>query len=370
MRLIIEARLSDGDSDTINDGDGVLAVVERRDSSLAQLGLTLAEGRSLLVKVQAELVSKQVEWWLSGQTHCRRCGAALSHKDSRSTVLRTVYGKVTVKSARLWSCACQRTARTPRRVVHPLSKALTNRVTPELEYLQAKWAAHLPYRQATAMLKEVLPLDKGISFSGTRDRIHTLGKELDADIERDIAKLPQTVADVQVRESSHVASVSVDSAWLRHCDSVGGQGRHVNIVAGRATFTDGPPKLYAYVHKEVTSAGARLDQFLSRNGVGIDERVTLISDDAGEFEKAVQGSQLARGWILDWFHIAMKFKAAQRVRVVPQVPADGVQIPPQRAQLVPVPRQQPSVQCLDPLHRLAALSVPDQPLGVLDLCFH
>jgi hypothetical protein len=169
--------------------------------------------------VQAELVSKQVEWWLSGQTHCRRCGAALSHKDSRSTVLRTVYGKVTVKSARLWSCACQRTARTPRRVVHPLSKALTNRVTPELEYLQAKWAAHLPYRQATAMLKEVLPLDKGILFSGTRDRIHTLGKELDADIERDIAKLPQAIADVQVRESSHVASVSVDSAWLRHCDS-------------------------------------------------------------------------------------------------------------------------------------------------------
>ena len=43
------------------------------------------------------------------------------------------------------------------------------------------------------------------------------------------------------------------------------------------------------MHKEVTSAGARLDQFLSRNGVGIDERVTLISDDAGEFVK-VQGS--------------------------------------------------------------------------------
>ena len=106
--------------------------------------------------------------------------------------------------------------------------------------------------------------------------------------------------------------MSVDSAWLRHCDSVGGQGRHVNIVAGRATFADGPPKLYAYVHKEVTSAGARLDQFLSRNGVGIDERVTLISDDAGEFDKAVEGSQLVRGRILDWFHIAMKFKAAQR----------------------------------------------------------
>ncbi|CAE6825453.1 hypothetical protein R75483_06451 [Paraburkholderia domus] len=271
----------------------------------AQLGVTLAEGRSLLAKMQAELVSKQVEWWLSGQTDCRRCGPALSHKDSRSTVLCTVYGKVTVKSPRLWLCACQRTARTPRRVVHPLSKALTGRVTPELEYLQAKWAAHLPYRQATAMLKEVLPLDKGISFSGTRDRIHTPGKQLDADIKRDVSKLLQAAADVQVRESSHVAAVSVDSAWLRHCDSERGPGRHVNIVAGRAKFTDGPSKLYAYVYREVTSAAARLDQFLSRNGVASDERVTVISDEAGEFAKAVEGSQLARGRILDWFHIAM-----------------------------------------------------------------
>ena len=86
----------------------------------------------------------------------------------------------------------------------------------------------------------------------------------------------------------------------------------MNIVAGRATFTDGPPKLYAYVHKEVTSAAARLDQFLSRNGVASDERVTVISDDAGEFGKTVEGSRLARGRILDWFHIAMKFRAAER----------------------------------------------------------
>jgi hypothetical protein len=93
MRLIIEAGLADEESDAVNDGDGVLAVVERHDCSLAQLDLTLAEGRSLLAKVQAELISKQVEWRLSGQTDCRRCGVALRHKDSRSTVLRTVYGK-------------------------------------------------------------------------------------------------------------------------------------------------------------------------------------------------------------------------------------------------------------------------------------
>ena len=89
------------------------------------------------------------------------------------------------------------------------------------------------------------------------------------------------------------------------------QERHVNIVAGRATFADRTPRLYAYVHKLVPSAAARLDQFLHASGVGPNERVTVISDDAGEFGKAVEGSQLARGRILDWFHIAMKFKAAK-----------------------------------------------------------
>jgi len=41
--------------------------------------------------------------------------------------------------------------------------------------------------------------------------------------------------------------------------------------------------------------------------VASDDRVTVISEDAGELEKAVQGSKLGCGRILDWFHIEMKF---------------------------------------------------------------
>jgi hypothetical protein len=120
----------------------------------------------MLAKVQATLISKQMQCWLPSQLHCENCGAALRHKDSRSTVLRTVYGKGTVKSPRLWSCACHAGSQMPRRAIHPRSQTLTGRITPELEYLQAKWAAHLPFRQAAEMLKEVLPLEKAISSSG------------------------------------------------------------------------------------------------------------------------------------------------------------------------------------------------------------
>ena len=328
MRLIIEARMDDGGD--VEGGAVTLAVVERRDRSLFKLGLTLAEGRALLAEAQAALVSQQVDGWVLGETNCRRCGAALRHKGSRTALVRTVFGNVTVTSPRVWSCSCRAAPGAPRRSVSPLCKALPKRVTPELEYLQVKWAAYLPYRQATALLKEVLPLDKGISFSGLRQRVHAVAKELDAEVERDIATQPKAIADVPLRESTNVACVSVDSAWLNHYSRPESreaarveawlrsplaqhfnQERHVNIVAGRATFVGRAPRVYAYVHKEVSAAAARLDQFLSRSGVGPNERVTVISDDAGEFVKAVEGSQLARGQILDWFHIAMKFKAAE-----------------------------------------------------------
>jgi hypothetical protein len=89
-------------------------------------------------------------------------------------------------------------------------------------------------------------------------------------------------------------------------------GRQVNIVAGRATRADGTNQVVAYVSKWVASPAARLDHFLMHQGVKTDERVTVISDGAGEFTKAVEGSQLARGRVLDWFHIAMRFRAAEQ----------------------------------------------------------
>jgi hypothetical protein len=118
----------------------------------------------------------------------------------------------------------------------PLCEALPKRVTAELEYLQVRWAAHLPYAAATALLKEVLPLEHSISTTGTRNRIRTTGQDLDARIEREIAALPEASPAEEACESAQVTAISVDSAWLKHCAPPRSTGRQVNIVAGRATL--------------------------------------------------------------------------------------------------------------------------------------
>ena len=98
MRLIIEARIVDAENGTSQTDNTILAVIERPDHNLSELGLTLTEGRALLADVQQTLVSQQVEVWLAARTQCHLCGSALRHKDSRTRVVRTIYGKVTVSS--------------------------------------------------------------------------------------------------------------------------------------------------------------------------------------------------------------------------------------------------------------------------------
>jgi hypothetical protein len=60
MRLIIEARLEEDKASSVADEAAtIVAVLERQDSSVADLGLTLAEGRALLAEVQSAWVSHQ-----------------------------------------------------------------------------------------------------------------------------------------------------------------------------------------------------------------------------------------------------------------------------------------------------------------------
>ena len=51
--------------------------------------------------------------------------------------------------------------------------------------------------------------------------------------------------------------------------------------------------------------------FLLQLGVRPNERITAIADGAGEFETAIAESQYTDLRIVNWFHIAMKFRAAQ-----------------------------------------------------------
>jgi hypothetical protein len=72
MKLIIEARVKCTDSDLRREPFR-LAVLDRIDDELEQLGLTLEEGLVLLAAAQSALISSHTEQWLATEDYCRRC---------------------------------------------------------------------------------------------------------------------------------------------------------------------------------------------------------------------------------------------------------------------------------------------------------
>ena len=313
MKMIIEAHWVDDGGQT----ERVQLASINRDLTTDPLGLSLAEGKALLAATQKYFVEQQCQSIAFAHAYCERCEAKLSLKGRHERQIRTVFGTVQVQSPRVRYCRCS--GKAAGASFSPLIQLVPTCMTPELEYLQVKWAAHLPYAAATRLLCEILPVSDAISVSSTKRRVRAVGATLDQSFGQ-----PANTANEQLASGVPPAltALAVDSGWLKHCDPPRRQGRHVNLVVGRACFEGGNTRLYAYVHNQVPSAAARLDQFLSASGVRSDERVTVVTDGAGEFQKAVNGASWPVCRIMDWFHIAMKFRAIeQTARKYPEMVA-------------------------------------------------
>ena len=116
------------------------------------VGLQLQEAKDLLAAVQDTVVEHQVAAALSAQAACPDCGIPHRHKDSRRIVVRTLFGVLRLDSPRWWSCPCTpRTART----FSPLAATLRERTTPELSYLQTRFAGLVSYGLSADLLNEI-----------------------------------------------------------------------------------------------------------------------------------------------------------------------------------------------------------------------
>jgi hypothetical protein len=119
-----------------------LACVEREDLTPTTLGLTLAEGKAILKALQAVVVQQQLTAYLETQRSCAHCGHGQRSKGYHTTQVRTVFGTIPIHSLRLYQCPCQSDEA---RTFSPLAVLLPEPITPELLFLETKWAALVSY---------------------------------------------------------------------------------------------------------------------------------------------------------------------------------------------------------------------------------
>jgi hypothetical protein len=83
------------------------AVFEKQTERSEDLGLSIAEGKTLMASVQQQVVDAQIASWAERCRCCDACGRRRHSKGSHPVVFLTLYGDVRIASPRLHRCPCQ-----------------------------------------------------------------------------------------------------------------------------------------------------------------------------------------------------------------------------------------------------------------------
>jgi hypothetical protein len=124
--------------------------IERQELAMETLGVNLTEGKALLAGVQDFVVAQQAREELEQRRACPRCRRRYTTKDSGSTSVSTVFGRVEVPNPRWNRCGCQTEGP---RTFRPMRTRLNGQTSPEMLYLETKWASLIPFARATDLRK-------------------------------------------------------------------------------------------------------------------------------------------------------------------------------------------------------------------------
>jgi hypothetical protein len=253
---------------------------------IANLGLTLAEGKLLLAQVQQQLVAEQANTHATFRPDCQSCGGTCHVKDWEPHRIATLFGEVRLKLPRFLcaGCGCGATG---------VSWPSHCRSTPELNQLQARLSALTPFRVAADVLQHLLPIDAGKSPETLRSHTLQVGKQM-ADTAAE--KPPAAAAAI---------TISLDSTFIRSRDA--GE-RHLEVRVGNVETVDGGRQVFGAVARTETDITALIQRTLETVGRTDTTEVTAFTDGCPGLRAVLANAGVTKSPILDWFHIAMRLQ--------------------------------------------------------------
>jgi hypothetical protein len=296
-----------------------IACVEREDLTPTTLGLTLAEGKAILKALQAVVVERQMTAYLKSQRPCAHCGDLQRSKGYHTTQVRTVFGTIPVHSLRLYQCLCQSNPSDVARTFSPLAALLPEPITPELLFLETKWAALVSYGVTAELLHEVLPIDDTLAPCTIREHVFTVAERL----EQALGEEQWSFIDSCPAEWSHLPipngplTVGIDGGYVR---AQGTRG-WFEVIAGKSllAFTRGEEseapvssKCFAFVQTYDQKPKRRLYEVLQSQGHQLNQQITFLSDGGDTVRELQLYLNPQAEHILDWFHLTMRLTVLQQ----------------------------------------------------------
>src|SRR6266481_3358349 len=281
--------------------------IQRTDVKPETLGLTLAEGKMILKDLQQVVVESQVSSLLLPKRTCPECGEPRCSKGNHTLSVRTVFGRLTVRSPRLYHCVCR-----PHdtKTFSPLAELLPNHTLPELLFLETKWASLMSYGMTAKLLQDVLPIEEPVNTFTIRQHVANVAERLEEELgdeqfcfvegsQRGWDELPSPDGPL---------TVGIDGGYVRGQRKQG----QFEVIAGKSLLAfkrDQESKqqlsgrCFAWVQTYDEKPKRRLFELLQSQGMQPNQQVDFLSDGGEDVRNVQLYLNPQAEHLLDWFHL-------------------------------------------------------------------
>ena len=308
MRVSILLRITDDDGHDTGATEEI-AAFEKATARLEDLGLSIREGKAMMLAVQRRVVQAQVAAWSGRHRSCPCCGARRRSKGSYPVVFSTLYGDVDLASPRLRRCPC-RAGEGPA-TTSPLRELMPGHVAPERLYLEARWASLAPYAAAAGLLADVLPIASGANATTLRQHVLRVAERAEAELGEErsafVGGCPAEWAELPIPEGRIV--VGLDGGYVRDWDE---RKTNFELIVGRSMPEDRDARYIGLVHGYDRKPKRRLFDHLQAQGLQANQDVTFLTDGGEEVRALTERITPESEHVLDWFHIAMRLTVLEQ----------------------------------------------------------
>jgi hypothetical protein len=289
-----------------------VASLERGSLRPETLGLSLAEARAILAGLEQSLVERQAAEFVTQERRCPRCGRKRSSKDCQSIVFRTPFGKLRLDSPRLYRCPCESPAL---KSFSPLAERLPERTSPELVYLETKFAALVSYGLSVKLLNEVLPIGQDLSTTAIRQHVRQTAERWDKELGEGDEAFPTDGPPGRngVSEPAAPFVAGLDGVYVHAKGQRSRTEGWFEVIVGKSIATeDQSSQCFGFVSRYDAKPKRRLFEWLKSQGLQSHQPVTFLSDGGDTVRELPMGLTPNAEHLLDWFHVTMRLTTMAR----------------------------------------------------------
>jgi hypothetical protein len=291
-------------------------MLERRELAMETLGMNLTEGKALLAGVQDFVVGRQVREDLEQRRACPRCGQPHTSKDSGNTPVKTIFGPVNVPNPRWNRCPCH--AEGPK-TFRPMRTWLNGRTSPEMLYLETKWASLIPFARAADLLKEVLPVGDSLNPETIRSHLQVTAERIEQELgeERQLNRFEGSEEEWEQQPlPDGPITVGIDGGYVRAAHKQG----WFEVIAGKSVVAfrredEGEvpsAKCFGFVQTYDDKPRRRLWELMKSQGMQENQQVVFMSDGGENVRRVQEYLHPFSEHLIDWFHITMRLTVLQQ----------------------------------------------------------